>query len=127
MENSNNMDTIGKRINIVRTKFGLTQKAFATSIGISQGNLSEMEKGKFSPSYNTLIMLIKKYKVSADWILTGEEVTHKNQFAENLEVKEMHDVIDKVMSDPNPEIQTWGKVQIRKAFAEYFPVKDEKK
>ncbi|WP_110953777.1 helix-turn-helix domain-containing protein [Anaerosinus massiliensis] len=127
MENSNNMDMIGKRINMVRTKLGLTQTVFAASIGISQGNLSEMEKGKFFPSYSTLILLIKKYKVSADWILTGEEVTHKNQFAENPEVKEMHDVIDRVMSDPNSEVRTWGKVQFRKAFAEYFPVKDEKK
>lgn len=126
MENKDDADTIGKRLKLLRKNFNLTQKEFATSVGISQGNLSEMEKDKFSPSYDTLILITKQYKISVDWILTGENTTHKNEFAENPEIEEMHEVINKVMSDSNPEIRTWAKIQFRKAFAEYFSVEDGK-
>lgn len=126
MENKDDADAIGKRLKILRKNLNLTQKQFAASVGISQGNLSEMEKGKFLPSYDTLILIIKQYKISADWILTGENTIHKNDFAENPEIKEMHEIINKVMSDPDPEIQTWAKIQFRKTFAEYFSVEDGK-
>ena len=126
MENKDDTDTIGKRLKLLRKNLNLTQKEFAASVGISQGNLSEMEKDKFSPSYDTLILITKQYKISADWILTGENVTYKNEFAGNPEIEEMHEVINKVMSDPDPEIRTWAKIQFRKAFAEYFSVEDGK-
>lgn len=126
MENKKNVDTIGKRLKFLRTTLNLTQKKFAVSIGISQGNLSEMEKDKFSPSYDTLILIIKQYKVSADWILTGRDTIDKNSFTKDAEINKMHEVINKVMSDPNQEIRVWAKIQFRKAFAEYFPAEDVK-
>jgi transcriptional regulator with XRE-family HTH domain len=126
MQNKDDADTIGKRLKLLRKNLNLTQKEFSASVGISQGNLSEMEKGKFLPSYDTLILIIKQYKISADWILTGENTIHTNQFAENAEIREMHEVINKVMSDPNLEIRTWAKIQFRKAFARYFSVEDGK-
>lgn len=64
-------DTVGKRIKDLRKHFRLTQKKFADVIGISQGNLSEMEKDKFYPSVETVISIIKYFHVSADWLLLG--------------------------------------------------------
>ncbi len=121
------IDSIGKRLKLLRKTHNLTQKEFATSIKISQGNLSEMEKDKISPSYDTLILITKKYEVSADWILTGETTLHKNELSENLDLKEMYDVLHKIMSDPDPEIRIWAKIQFRKSFSEYMPTNEQKK
>jgi len=63
------LNSIGKRLKLLRKTHNLTQKEFATSINISQGNLSEMEKDKISPSYDTLILITKNMKYLPNWIL----------------------------------------------------------
>ncbi|TCZ71447.1 XRE family transcriptional regulator [Paenibacillus albiflavus] len=44
------MKDIGYRIKCVRKENNLNQTQFAKSIGISQGNLSEIEMGNINPS-----------------------------------------------------------------------------
>ncbi|MFC3845679.1 helix-turn-helix domain-containing protein [Paenibacillus sp. MAH-36] len=44
---------------------------FAKSIGISQGNLSEIEMGNSNPSAETLISIRTHYNVNLNWLLTG--------------------------------------------------------
>lgn len=114
------IDSIGKRIKLLRKNYRLTQKEFAASVNISQGNLSEMEQDKISPSYDTLIAIVKNYKVSADWVLLGETPNYSIHIVQNPELQKMHAVIDKVMTHPDPEIRTWAKIQFHKAFAEYM-------
>ncbi|TDL47354.1 helix-turn-helix domain-containing protein [Paenibacillus dendritiformis] len=46
---------IGYRIKCIRKENNLNQIQFAKSIGISQGNLSEIELGYSNPSAETLI------------------------------------------------------------------------
>lgn len=120
MKNNAEIDTIGQRLKCLRRSLNLTQKKFAYIIGISQGNLSEMEKDKIFPSYNTLIFIMKQFKISADWILIGKPVLFSDEISEDPEIKEIHEIINKVMSDPDPEIRTWAKIQFHKAFADYF-------
>ena len=66
------MDTIGSRIAHIRKKTELNQKEFAARLGISQGNLSDMENNKYSPSAATLLSVIRCFNVSIDWLLTGD-------------------------------------------------------
>ncbi len=119
------LNSIGKRIKALRKNHRLTQKEFASSVNISQGNLSEMEQDKISPSYDTLISIVTHYKVSADWILMGKKIYVPAAFPESPEIKKMHDVIEKLMHHPDPEIRTWAKIQFQKAFGEYMS--DEEK
>lgn len=65
-------DTISQRIKKVRLVKNLTQQAFANSLGISQGYLSEIEKGIKQPSDTLLIAIQYLYKINKDWLLTGE-------------------------------------------------------
>jgi transcriptional regulator with XRE-family HTH domain len=62
------MRTIGDKIKFIRKHSELTQIAFAETIGISQGRLSEIEKGKTKPSAETLQQLRKKFNVDLNWI-----------------------------------------------------------
>lgn len=48
------MSGIGYRIKCIRKENNLNQNQFAKSIGISQGNLSEIEMGNSNPSAETL-------------------------------------------------------------------------
>jgi transcriptional regulator with XRE-family HTH domain len=61
---------IGRRIRQVRG-FDLTQEAFAEQLEISQSQLSKYERGLMSPPAEVLLRIKEKFKVSADWLLTG--------------------------------------------------------
>jgi len=46
---------------------------FAPSLGITQGQLSKIERGKLAPSVTVLLRLQERFRKSVDWILTGKE------------------------------------------------------
>jgi|GEM_PF-3271330 len=60
---------IGQRIKVLRKSYSMSQAAFASLIGISQGTLSEIEKGKFRPSMETVVAISREFGVKTDWIL----------------------------------------------------------
>jgi transcriptional regulator with XRE-family HTH domain len=63
------MSDIGYRIKCIRKENNLNQSQFAKSIGISQGNLSEIEMGNSNPSTETLISIRNHYNVNINWLL----------------------------------------------------------
>jgi transcriptional regulator with XRE-family HTH domain len=67
------MSDIGYRIKCIRKENNLNQIQFAKSIGISQGNLSEIEMGNSNPSAETLISIRTQYNVNLNWLLTGAD------------------------------------------------------
>lgn len=64
------LESIGLRIRQLRE--GILQEELAAFLGISQGQLSKIERGKLGPSAETLIRLIDRFGSSADWILIGK-------------------------------------------------------
>jgi len=65
------MKDIGYRIKCIRKEHNLNQTQFAKTIGISQGNLSEIEMGNSNPSAETLVSIRQQYNVNLNWLLTG--------------------------------------------------------
>lgn len=61
--------TIGQKIRGIRKSRELSQIDFSSSIGISQGRLSEIEKDITKPSAETLIALRKQFGVDLNWLL----------------------------------------------------------
>ena len=70
MDNIDKM--VGIRIKTRRKELNLTQKDVYAATGISNGNLSEIERGNVLPSSTALVSLSKLLQTSIDWILTGE-------------------------------------------------------
>jgi len=64
------LGAIGSRIRELRGE--LLQEELAAYIGISQGQLSKIERGKLGPSAEILVRLVERFGKSADWILTGK-------------------------------------------------------
>ncbi|MCM3006712.1 helix-turn-helix domain-containing protein [Priestia koreensis] len=65
------MHSIGDRIKEFRKSLSMNQKQFAIEIDISQGTLSDIERGIFKPSIETVISISNKFNVSTDWLLKG--------------------------------------------------------
>ena len=54
MAESDDLIKLGQRICSLRKKKGLTIEKLAYEVGISKGNLSEIENGKRDPRYSSL-------------------------------------------------------------------------
>jgi transcriptional regulator with XRE-family HTH domain len=61
---------IGRRIRELRAEE--RQDDFAPEMGITQGQLSKIERGMLAPSVDVLLRLRERFKKSVDWILRGE-------------------------------------------------------
>src|SRR6266480_1976283 len=65
--------SVSHRIKQLRLAKGLTQKAFAASLGIVQGYLSGIERGKKIPSHTLLMALCHIYGVREEWLAGGND------------------------------------------------------
>lgn len=63
---------LGGRIKKLRQARGMTQKEFADSLGIVQGFLSSIERGRKVPSDTLVIALCRTYGVNMGWLLHGK-------------------------------------------------------
>lgn len=63
--------SLGEHIREVRQTQGLTQKEFAESLGIAQGYLSSIERGRQTPSDTLIIALRHLYGIEAPWLESG--------------------------------------------------------
>lgn len=81
------MKDIGYRIKCIRKENNLNQTQFAKSIGISQGNLSEIEMGNSNPSAETLVSLRQQYYVNLNWLLTGNDSEDGTTYKDDNEKK----------------------------------------
>ena len=66
------MNTLGSRIRYARKQKGITQLDFEREVGISSGNLSQIENDKVNPTASKLLDIRRMLGVSIDWLLTGE-------------------------------------------------------
>lgn len=64
---------IGSNIRKLRKSNNLNQVEFSRRIGISQGNLSEIEQGNCNLSLDTLLAIKEEFKCSLDKLLTHLE------------------------------------------------------
>lgn len=60
---------LGQRIRSARTQQGISMRALARAVGISQSALSQMETGKSQPSVQTLYRLVRELGVSFDELM----------------------------------------------------------
>jgi transcriptional regulator with XRE-family HTH domain len=51
----------------------MLQDEFATLLGVSQGQLSKVERGKGAPTLEMLVAVASKCGKSLDWIVLGED------------------------------------------------------
>lgn len=63
--------TLGERISSFRKKRGITLEKLAYEMGISKGNLSDIEHGKRDPRYSTLSAIAEGLDIPLSQLLKG--------------------------------------------------------
>lgn len=69
---------LGRRIREQRELQGINQEKFAEMVGISNVHLSEIERGKKTPSMEAFIRIVNALDTPADYLLRYEVKTMKH-------------------------------------------------
>ena len=68
----NEEDPFEQRLKDIRTKLGLSQRGFASAVGITGAYQSELEAGHSKPGYHFLRNAYRELRISPLYLLTGE-------------------------------------------------------
>lgn len=110
------MNTIGNRIRTRRKELGLKQTDIKESVGISSGNLSEIENGNRTPAMDTLYRLSQILNCSIDWIVTGESSTKENpNIYISEDIKELLGYWEIMSFDDREELLALAQIKYKKA------------
>lgn len=129
-----NSEEIAARLKQARNNKSLSTAEVSKNTGLSSGNISSWENGKFLPSATALALLSDQYDVTVDWILKGITIKldeqPQNQKVEAIfdpDLKEMIDVLETLMLSGDPDLRGWAKIQFKNAFKEHCATVQEKK
>jgi transcriptional regulator with XRE-family HTH domain len=111
-----NFIEIGERIRQVRGD--LSQKLFGDSIGASRSYVNNIEHGS-KPSIEFIANIGLVYGISLDWLMFGKEIQRPNNETDP-DLKEMIDVLKRLLTNDNPDMRGWAKVQFQKTFGEHY-------
>ena len=70
-QHGDELQKAGQRIRSVRESLGLSQRALAEILGISDGALSRYENGLGAPDIGVLRVLAERFNVDSHWVVTG--------------------------------------------------------
>lgn len=83
------MINIGSNIRRLRKLNNMNQVEFSSKIGISQGNLSEIEQGNCNPSFDTLLAIKKQFNCNIDDLIIIENDLIKSNVSSVLSEGEL--------------------------------------
>ena len=63
---------LGERLKLVRERLGMTQKEFAEFLGVGIASVQRYEREERIPSGEFLKLLLDKFNININWLLTGE-------------------------------------------------------
>lgn len=118
------------RIKQIRNAQNLTQQAFAKSLGIAQGFLSELEKGKYEPTQTILMAICYLYQINIDWLLTGEGQMYRHSDTDTgtdtlkIDIKDIplyniKEWLDEFWAAAGDDEKAWLKIEFGRCFPEY--------
>jgi len=112
------MSEVYERLKEARLKVGLSTTKVSKIAKVSEGNLSDLEKGAYYPSAGTLLRLSDAYGVSIDWLLKGKNADLAVMNETNREIVTFLREVYRDWEESDPEIRSWIIVQLRRAFPE---------
>ena len=105
---------MGVRLSAIRVGEGLTQSAFAETLGISQKTYGDIENGVRDPSAAVLRALLTKYDLEPKWVLfgrgmpkQGDESEAMYEFLEELDKFYLENMTDQPTSKKNRLAVKW--------------------
>lgn len=83
-----NFKKIGDRITFIRMMHGNTVEEFSSILGISKGNLSDLENNKNKPSYEVIVCIAENFNVNSEWIISGTGKLFKRVYSADTELSD---------------------------------------
>lgn len=80
---------MNERIKELRSLLGINQGQFAATIGIKQGSLSDIERGRVGLSNTNVKLICKTYNVSEDWLRYGTGNPFLNEFEHRQDLTDL--------------------------------------
>ncbi len=68
----NQKSEIAVRLKAVRKSLNMKQTDFAARLGISDAAISDIENGKYTPKFDSLVHMVREFKVNPYYLLLGE-------------------------------------------------------
>lgn len=104
-----NTETVGVRIRFIRKSKNESIRTFSKTIGISTGNLSDIEHDKYAPSFKVLVRISESYNIDCNWLLGIQKKGGSDESSErykdprdiqittlNKEVERLTEIISKI-------------------------------
>ena len=97
-----------ERLRIIRKSLNLNQEQFASSLGLTQGGYSDIERGKNNISNKTKLSLKSVYNINLHWLETGsgemfavdiEEESDEANFFEVEHLEHLKDEVEKLRNE----------------------------
>lgn len=94
------MDSICKRVKIIREELGLSQIEFAKRLGVTNSHISGIEKGKTVPSEALIKLMCKEYLITEAWLKAGKKPMMQREEDDQTESA----IIEMFSEDPMKEV-----------------------
>lgn len=97
-----------ERLRIIRKSLNLNQEQFASSLGLTQGGYSDIERGKNNISNKTKLSLKNVYNINLHWLETGsgemfavdiEEESNEANFYEVQNFEHLKEEVEKLKAE----------------------------
>ena len=75
---------MGARIAALRREAGLSQAQLALRLGISPSAMGMYEQGRREPSMETVVAMAKVFRVSTDYLLTGQPAEQEQESLQEM-------------------------------------------
>lgn len=77
----------------LRAEYGISQKALAQAVGITQQSVNSFENHDVSPSYLILLKLADYFDTSIDYLVGRSEIRGRIEYSSELELNEQEESI----------------------------------
>ena len=85
-----------ERLRELRKLLGLSQSEFADKLGMKQGSLSDIERGKVGLSNSNVVLICNLFNVDEDWLRRGEGKPFSNKYEHRQDLTELEkDILTK--------------------------------
>ncbi len=108
---------LGEKIRYIRKAHSLNQKEFAERLGVSQGTLSDLERGTCSPSSETIAALRIAYHCDLNWLFDGSENNAGSEhftIKASSEEKELIELFRSLLKEDKDEFIEIGRLKAKK-------------
>jgi transcriptional regulator with XRE-family HTH domain len=107
--------SLNVRVREIRKYLRLTQVEFSSKLGLKQGSIADWERGKSTPSIETLTNIADNFNINLHWLLTGKGemfLSDKKEPQEKrvdnnelINLRRRYDQLEKVCNDLKKSIE----------------------